>query len=231
MRIRGRISLEKDGLTSSISTMILEQQVAGIIQENISGFNKTGFQRKVPVVSSFAEFLGPYALSKVEDDTVGRISLTKMPLDVALCNKGYFQAQTPNGIKLTRDGRFKLDKEGYLLTLEDFKVLSQEGIPIKFDKIPEDVNSIKVDRDGLIYFKDPKTLKTYEAGKIAAVSPDGMRIDDPNMKQGYVEQSNVSLQDEIYSTINMRRCFGANRELFKIQNESISRMLQELGKA
>jgi flagellar basal-body rod protein FlgF len=231
MRINGKVSLEKDGLTSSINTMILEQEIATIIQENISGYNKTGYQRKVPVLSSFAEYLGSYALSKNEDDTVGRLNYSKLPLDVAMGNKGYFQAQTPNGIKLSRDGRFKLDKNGYVLTLEDYKVLSQDGIPIKFDKIPEDVADIKIDRDGLVSFKDPKTLKTYEAGKIAAVSADGLRVEDPNMKQGYVEQSNVSMQDEIYTTINVRRSFGANRELFKIQNESVSKMLQELGKA
>lgn len=231
MRIRGKIALEKDGMTASISTMILEQQIATIIQENISGYNKVGFQRKVPVVSSFAEYLGPYALSKNEDDTIRRIGVTGFPLDVALCNKGYFQAQTSNGIKMTRDGRFKLDKDGHLITLENFKVLSPEGMPIKFDKMPEDVTSIKIDRDGLVHFTDPKTLKTFEAGKIATVSAEGLRINDPNMKQGYVEQSNVSMQQEIYSAISMRRNFSANRELFRIQNDSMSKMLQELGKA
>ena len=49
--------------------------------------------------------------------------VSKNPLDITMANKGYFQVQTPEGVQLTRDGRFKLDKSGNLLNLEDNPVL------------------------------------------------------------------------------------------------------------
>ena len=49
------------------------------------------------------------------DDKVGRISVSPNPLDIALANKGYFQTETENGVKLTRDGRFKIGKRRNLI--------------------------------------------------------------------------------------------------------------------
>ena len=231
MKMYGRIYLDNGGLHSSIRAMHLQQSNMGIINENITGFNKVGYQKKVPVVSSFTEFIGAHALSSNKDEQVGRIKITKNPLDIALGCKGYFQAQTPNGTKLTRDGRFKLDKNGNLLTLQDFKVLSKDGVPIKFENLPKQVEHIKIDRNGLITYIDSDNLKINEAGIISVVSSDGSFLENVNMKQGYVEESNVVLHEEVYSLINLRRNFSANRQLFMIQNQASSKVMQELGKA
>ena len=82
-----------------------------------------------PVVSSFTEYIGIHGLSNTIDDAPGRIMVSKNPLDITMANKGYFQIQTPEGVKLTRDGRFKLDQFGHLLDLEDNYVLSDAGMP------------------------------------------------------------------------------------------------------
>lgn len=231
MKIYGGIDLNGEGMHSSVMSMHLQQRIMGIVQDNITGFNKVGYQKKMPVISSFSEFVGAHALSENKDEEVGRIKLTKKPLDLALGNQGYFQVQTSNGTKLTRDGRFKLDKDGYLLTIQDFKVLSREGVPVKFDKVPKSLSEIKIENNGLIKHFDPESLKTYNVGVISTVSAEGAVLDNPNVKQGYIEQSNVTLQEEIYKSLLTRKTFSANRQLFIIQNESLSKMLQELGKA
>ena len=150
MRINGGIQYDDSGLTASIRAMHLDSEIVGITNENISGFDKIGYQRQEPVVSSFTEFLGIHGLSKTTDDKVGRISVSENPLDLALANKGYFQIQTADGTKLTRDGRFKLDKQGNLLTLEDDKVLSNAGVPIQLPVVPEQLQDVKINSKGLI---------------------------------------------------------------------------------
>jgi len=231
MKLHGGIQFNGDGITSSVRTMILFQDVVGVLKDNVAGFNKVGYQKKVPVVSSFAEFIGPHALSINKDEEIGRIKITKKPLDVALGCKGYFQIQTENGIKLTRDGRFKLDKEGNLLTIQDQKVLSRDGVPIKFNKVPRSLQDIKIQDNGLIQYRDVDDLKIHNVGHISAVSSDGSIVENVNMKQGYIEQSNVVLHEEVYKLIPIRRGFTVNTEAFKIQNEALTKTLQELGKA
>ena len=144
MRINSGIFYNDTGLTNSIRAMHLQSELLGIRNENVGGFDKVGYQRKEPVVSSFTEFMGVNALSTTLDDKVGRISVSDNPLDIAIANKGYFQVESENGIKLTRDGRFKVGNDGSLLTLEDAHVLSSSGIPIKLPFIPQNLRHIKV---------------------------------------------------------------------------------------
>jgi len=231
MKLLGGIYLDDGGVYKSVRAMHLQQDTMGIVNKNIVGFNKVGYQKNVPYIMSFAEYLGPYALSSYQNDEVGRLKLTQNPLDLCLATKGYFQVQTKNGVELTRDGRFKLDKDGYLLTLQDAKVLSQEGKPVKFSKYPQNIEQIKIDSKGNVQVADPNGLKMHDIGTIAVVSADSKALEDVNMKQGYVEESNVSLQEEAYSLITMRRNFQANKQLFVIQNSNLSRVLQELGRA
>ena len=231
MKLYGGIDLNNGGMLSSIRDMYLQTDIMNVINDNIQGFNKVGYQRKVPVVSSFAEFLGPNALSQNVDEEVGRIKITKNPLDIALATKGYFQVLTPSGIQLTRDGRFTMDKDGNLLTLQNYKVLSKEGKPVKLSHIPEDLEDIKIQNDGTIKYLDRSDLKLHDAGTISIVTSEGTTLQNPDVKQGYVEESNVSLQEELFNMVPVRRNFEANRELFLIQSDSLAKVLQELGKA
>ena len=166
MRINGGIFYNDNGLTNSIRAMHLQSELLGIRNENVGGFDKIGYQRKEPVVSSFTEFMGVHALSTTVDDKVGRISVSENPLDIAIANKGYFQVDTGNGIKLTRDGRFKVGSDGSLLTLEDANVLSDAGIPIKLPFIPQDLKHIKVDINGKISIFNEET---HEFKKVARI--------------------------------------------------------------
>ena len=231
MKLYGGIDLNDGGMIASIKDMYLQTDLMNIINDNIQGFNKVGYQKKVPVVSSFAEFLGSHALSQNVDEQVGRIKITKNPLDLALATTGYFQVLTPNGIQLTRDGRFTMDKNGNLLTIQNYKVLSKEGKPIKLNKVPKELEDIKIEKDGVIKYLDKSDLKLYEAGTISIVTSEGKMLENPDVKQGYVEESNVAMHEELFNMVPVRRNFEANRQLFIIQNDSLSKVIQELGRA
>ncbi|MDD3594046.1 MAG: flagellar hook basal-body protein [Candidatus Gastranaerophilales bacterium] len=230
MKLFGGIYFDERGLSTSIRGMHMQTELLSNINNNITGFDKVGFQKEEAVVSSFAEFIGVHALSTVKDDTVGRIYSTNNRLDFALADKGYFQYETPNGIKLTRDGRFKMDKDGHLLTNEGYKVLAADGAPIKFQTVPEDLELVKVSSDGLIQAFNRTTNKLERIASFSVVDKDGQIADKPNVRQGYIESSNVRMEEQMFNLIPVRRNFEANRQLFITQNTLLNRTLQELGK-
>lgn len=231
MRINGGIFYNENGLTTSIRAMHLDSELIGISNENIGGFDKVGYQRKEAVVSSFAEFLGVHALSTTKDDKVGRIAVSDNPLDIALANKGYFQTESKNGIKLTRDGRFKIGKDGSLLTLEDAHVLSSAGTPIQLPFVPQDLKQIKIDKSGKITLFNPDTNKLMNVGQIGVVDTNGILVMDPNVKQGYNEFSNVSLQQEFITMMPIMKNFDANRQMFMLQNANLGKAISQLSSA
>ena len=231
MRINGGIFYNENGLTTSIRAMHLDSELIGISNENIGGFDKVGYQRKEAIVSSFAEFLGVHALSTTKDDKVGRIAVSDNPLDIALANKGYFQTESKNGIKLTRDGRFKIGKDGSLLTLEDAHVLSSAGTPIQLPFVPQDLKQIKIDKSGKISLFNPDTNKLMNVGQIGVVDTNGILVMDPNVKQGYNEFSNVSLQQEFITMMPIMKNFDANRQMFMLQNANLGKAISQLSSA
>ena len=231
MILKGGLNFVENGLTTSIRAMHLQQEQFAIHNENVEGFDKIGYQRKDPVVSSFSEWIGVHGLSSAVDDSVGRITMTQKPLDFAIAEKGYFQYQTPGGIKTTRDGRFSVDKEGYIKTEEGYNVLSDAGQPLKLPFIPNDIRDMTVDRGGNINIVNrEKGGQTY-VGTFAVVSDDGVAVLDPNVKQGYLEYSNVSLESEFMQIFPIRRNFDANRQMFIIQSNNLASAIEKLGSA
>lgn len=231
MIINGRVSYLESGIKTSLRAMQVQSELVSMTNQNIIGFDKIGYQRQEPIVSSFTEYLGVDGLSQTVDDKVGRIMMSEKPLDFAIATKGYFQTQNENGVKLTRDGRFKLDREGNLLTQEDHQVLSNAGMPIQLPFVPDDLKKIKVDDSGLLSVFNDKTKKLEAVATIGVVDANGMTVMDPKVKQGYNEYSNVSLQNEFLSMMPVIRAFEANRQVFMIQNQNLQKVISQLGSA
>ncbi len=231
MKINGGIEYFQNGMRIPLRAMQVQSEIMGIHNENITGFDKVGYQRQEVVVSSFTEFLGVQGISKSTDDKIGRIMMTQNPLDLAIANKGYFQVETDAGVKLTRDGRFKLDKDGNLLTLEDYRVLSDAGMPIKLHIVPDDLQKIKIDDSGMVSVFNDKTRKLEAVARVGVVDARGTMVEDPNVKQGYNEYSNVALQNEFIEMMPVIRNFEANRQVFLIQNQNLQKVINQLGSA
>ena len=231
MQINGGVRFCEQGMTASIRAMHVQSEILGMINENVTGFDKVGYQRKEPVVSSFTEYIGIHGLSNTIDDQPGRIMVSKNPLDVSLANKGYFQIQTPDGVKLTRDGRFKLDKFGNLLDLEDNAVLSDAGMPIQLPVVPDNAEQVVINSKGKISVMDKNSNRLVEAGFLGIVDANGMAVLNPDVKQGYNEHSNVVLQNEFLAVKPVVRNFEANRQIFMIENQNLQKVIQQLGSA
>lgn len=233
MTIRGHISLQGDGMGISIRSMMTQMSILNIHTDNIANYAVPGYQRKDPVITSFAEYLGPDAVDKATSTEVGRVRNSGYPLDFALNTEGYFQKLNgQNGVELTRDGRFKLDKDGFLLSLDDKKVLSASGSPIQLTHIPQDLERhLKVSPNGEIKVFDPDKGDIVFTDTLGIATKEGTLTREVDVRQGHVEDSNVVLQKEVVQMMPLRRQFEANRQLFLIQSDTLSKTIQELGRA
>ncbi len=230
MYLRGGVNFLENGLTANLRAMHLDTEIMAVTNDNINGFDKIGYQRKAPVVSSFAEFMGVHALSTATDNTVGRLGMSDNPLDLALANKGYFQSVDKNGsVKLSRDGRFKLDNNGNLITLNNERVLANDGTTIKLPFLPEKLNDVKIDFDGNIRVINRKTNKQQYVSTLSVVTDNGVAVIEPNVRQGYNEFSNVSLATEFMEAVPVMRNFDANRILYQMQKSTLTKAIQQLG--
>lgn len=229
MKLNTGIEYIESGMKTSLRAMQVQSALINITNDNVQGFDKVGYQRKEAVVSSFVEHLGAEGVSATVDDKIGRLVNTGNPLDLALAVKGYFQVKTSDGIKLTRDGRFKLDKEGNLLTLDNSKVLSDNGTPIKLSTIPENLKDIVIDRKGTISVLNKKTNRLEKTGNIGIVDSNGIICMNPEVKQGFNEYSNVSLQNEFLGMMAPLRNFDASRQIFLIESTNLAKTISQLG--
>lgn len=232
MVLKGYLSWQGDGMSISTRAMMTQMSLVKVYTDNLAHYGVPGYQRKEPVVTSFVEYLGPDGVDKAVSTEIGRLRVSGNPLDFALNTKGYFQKLNgQGGVELTRDGRFKLDKDGFLRALDGKKVLSASGTPIHFDTIPQDLHKqVKVAPNGDIKVYDFEKGELLFVDRLGIAAQDGTPATEVDVKQGFVEDSNVIIQEEFTGMLPLRRQFEANRQLFIIQSDMLSRMIQELGR-
>ena len=228
MIIKGGIDYFEPGMRTTLRAMHLQTEIMGIHSANISGFDKVGYQRKDAVVSSFTEYVGAHALSEAVDEQPGRISISEYPLDLAISNKGYFQVLGQDGIRLTRDGRFHYDKEGNLLTLDNERVMANDGTPITLPCIPDTPDDVKIDLSGKISVTDRANNRVVKVGTLSVVSTSGAAVLDPGIRQGFTEDSNVVLSEEFMRAFPVKKTFDANRLMFQQCYSLTSTAVQKL---
>lgn len=93
MQINGGVRFCEQGMKASIRAMHVQSEILGMINDNVAGFDKVGFQRREPVVSSFTEYIGVHGLSTTVDDQVGRIMVSKIRLIYLWLTKDIFKSK------------------------------------------------------------------------------------------------------------------------------------------
>jgi flagellar basal-body rod protein FlgG len=170
----------------------------------------------------------------------GNFSETGNPMDVVIQGRGFFQVLQPNGqLAYTRDGEFQLDKNGNLVTAS--------GNPLQPQiTIPAEAQSITIGADGTVTYTQPNQTSAQVAGQIqlanfqnpAGLSTIGGNLYTPTdasgdptlgapggaeglgaLQQGYTEQSNVSVVQEMVNLIVSQRAYEANSKVVKAADE------------
>jgi flagellar basal-body rod protein FlgF/flagellar basal-body rod protein FlgG len=141
--------------------------------------------------------------------TQGALQMTGNPLDMAIEGSGFFEVQTANGIRYTRDGSFHRTPNGRLVTGAGEPVLSATGQVIN---VPP--GEVSVGADGSVsvaggavatvgVFDFPKGVQLTPEGTNRYVPPQGVTptlAKDSTVHQGATEAAN---EDVIQGTLDL----------------------------
>lgn len=180
------------------------------------------------------------------DTTQGTLEDTGNNLDCAVNGDGYFMVRDAKGAqRLTRNGNFRVAPDGRLVLATDQSatVLDAARQPIKFDAdVPS--QSLTVGHDGTVQFEnqklgqiglfdvpDPSQLRPtgdtlLKAPPSAALTP----AKSGSIESGFLERSNVDPALEMTKLMEAQRTLEANANMIRYQDQSLGRLVNDLGK-
>lgn len=172
--------------------------------------------------------------------TQGLLRQSDAPLDVAILGEGFFTVRTPAGERYTRCGNFTLDAAGTLVTTEGFPVLDAAGNPVTIeghDIIIAPDGSITADGSEVaqlrpVDFAD-KTSLVREGSKLYAAPPEAgapTPASRTDIRQGYIEMSNVEPVLEMTNLISILRTYEANQKMIQAQDRMLEQAVNEIAR-
>ena len=160
----------------------------------------------------------------------GTLVNTGNPLDLAIDGDGFFMVEMPDGtIGFTRDGSFKLSRDGDMVTSEGY--LLTAGI-----SIPAEAKTISIGVDGTVSIVNAGETEATEIGQLTIakfLNPAGLSAMGRNLyeqttasgdyiegvagldglgliRSGYLEMSNVETVEEMVNLIIAQRSYEIN---------------------
>ena len=169
----------------------------------------------------------------------GSLNQTGNNLDLAIQGEGFYQIALPDGsTAYTRDGQFKLSRDGVLITSNGFQVYPQivvpegaEDITVSADglvsaRIAGEDNSIEIGQFELARFVNPSGLKALGHNLFVVSNASGEGIvslpaeeGTGTIAQGYVEASNVQIVDEMVNMISAQRAYEIVSKSITVSDE------------
>jgi flagellar basal-body rod protein FlgG len=163
------------------------------------------------------------------DLTQGALRMTEEPLDVALDGEGFFTVATANGMRYTRDGQFRVDADGKLVTAVGDTVLGTNGKPIVVGAgvkpaIATDGTIEPGGKLAVTLLSNPtKVDGGFFTGGVAEPAK------STAVRQGYLEQPNATAAETMVDMIESLRAFEADQRVLHAIDESLQRGIQAGG--
>lgn len=212
----------------------------GHISSNISNMNTNGYKAvRFDQLLDEDGYLDGYV--RHDYSSVGSTVRTERILDVALNAQGFIPVTSPTGdVTYTRDGSFKLDKEGYLITNDGYLVGDGIQIPANYNmvRISEDgrvlvlsedkSNPVEIGRIPLVQFANPEGLKHTDGNKLIATADSGEPILDKDSKafvQGMLEISNVDAHNEVSDILRITASMKASFSMMRVVDDMYSKAI------
>ncbi|MEO8278716.1 MAG: flagellar basal-body rod protein FlgG [Ideonella sp.] len=190
--------------------------------------------------------LGTRAVATARQFSQGNLQQTSNPLDLAVLGQGFFEVQMPDGTAgYTRDGSFQVNAQGQLVTNSGYTV--NPGVTI-----PPNAQSISVGSDGTVSVTLPGQATAQSVGQIqianfvnpAGLEPKGQNLftetaasGNPNLgapgqnglgnlRQGFVETSNVNVVEELVAMIQTQRAYELNSKAIQTADQMLAKLSQ-----
>lgn len=178
----------------------------------------------------------PAGLGRIMEQ--GDVGHTDSPLDVMIQGEGFFEIMLPSGdVGYTRDGRFQLDNNRHIVTLEDYKVKPDLTIPVN-------TTSVDINKEGQVYanipgqvpilvgqfelsvFANPRGLEPIGAGLYKETAASGTATTGHAGAIGYgavlqyaLESSNVKPVVALTELIEANRAYAMNTKTINAVEE------------
>jgi flagellar basal-body rod protein FlgF len=195
---------------------------------------QTGSSLPASLGDSYVKFEGT-----ITDFSPGEITSTGNVFDFALNGKGFFCVGSPTGVQYTRNGSFTLNKNGELITKSGLPVLGNGG-PIKIDSsdfsVDEggnvSVNGAIIDKIKIVTFPEKTNLQKVGDNLFSPVDPQvvGGKAEGVEVKQGFIEQSNVNTVKIMTEMIETLRAFEAYQKIIQSTSDVTSKAIDEVGR-
>lgn len=249
-------------LYTASTGMYAQQLNVDTIAHNISNVNTNGYKRQrvefqdllyqtlnrpssnfdinEPVGVSVGLGVKPAAINTLYAQ--GNLQATNNPLDVAINGDAFFRLEVPgyDDYLYSRDGSFKLDSEGYLVTVDG-------NYLVGVDALDEGAYDVKIEKDGRVTYMVAGEVEPQEAGQIelarfinsAGLQRLGSNLYQPTANSGeavdwdpesdntvylessYLEASNVQIVEEMVSLITAQRAYEMNSKVIQSSDEML----------
>lgn len=222
-----------------------------VVSNNLANVGTPGFKRSESIFRAVLEASlrqqdgdivpGEPGQAYVSTDLVGTdfargsVERTGSPLHALIDGRGFYEVETPGGVRYTRAGNFIVNREGLLATPSGFPVQGQEGpIAVRDSGARIDPNGAIVDSTGnaigrlkVVDFEDLQALVSEGQSVYAAPEEAGERpVDEPVVIPGSIEGSNVNASRELATLVMLQRAFETNLRAMQVDDETTQRLIE-----
>lgn len=226
------------GLRAAAAGMSVQLRRQDVHAGNLANASTPGYRRADLVVSQ-SQFAGtlegmlsdPIADATIIDVASGPVRETGHDYDLAIEGEGLFAVLGDEGLRYTRDGRFQRAADGRLLSAGGRQVMGRGGPVV----LPG--TDFAVTEDGRVFsggqFVDRLFIAEFDREDALRREPDGLFVaalgprlaDRPQLRQGFVEEANVSVMREMAQMMSGFRAFEASATVLRQTDETIGRLI------
>jgi flagellar basal-body rod protein FlgF len=244
------------GLYLSATGIINSEYKQDVIANNLANSETTGFKRDIAGFQqrltaeqerrnpsdwsdSVLEGLGGGTLLQPTrvDTQQGDLMPTGTPLDVGLQGDGFFTVQDKGKTRLTRDGRFMVDRDGFLSQIDGRRVLDPAGNPIA---VSQDM-PVSIDKNGNVIqgSKPVGTLGIYTVADKSTLTKLGNNLmsysgslqpSNASIHSEFLERSNADPTSEMAQLMETQRQLEANANLIHTMDSMLQLLVNNVGK-
>lgn len=192
---------------------------------------------------SYVDSAGTYT-----NHSQGSLKSTGNPLDVAIDGNGFFEIATPQGLRFSRLGAFKIDGNGQLVTKDGYPVMRAGGegedpasrvirVSGESQVTINDVGDViegqnVIAKISLVDIPNKDSISKiggslYEFKKNA--QPEIVTVASPSMKQGFLEMSNVNVVQEMTDMIATTRIFESTQKAISAYDSMADKLINTVG--
>ena len=241
------------GIYTTASGMIprinQERNIANnLANQNTNGYKKSSIFLRQLITAQYAlDHAMGIERTEVPEDfridfTQGTLDKTDMPYDIALNGSGFFRVIDNAGdIYYTRNGRFYLDQDGFMINSTGMFLLNNRDSAIRI--LGRDVGikgngdiyeeGVRRDTIGFVDFNTNDYQALNNLGRGLFLKPPAVNEIQPKpdtqVLQGYIEDSNVEPILAMVDMIDVFRMFELGQKSIQIQDQTLQRVITEVG--